>query len=60
MTVDFSTILPTVVVAIIGFLIRHSFVEFGKKLDRLVDKQEEHDSRITAVETVLKVKGVDL
>lgn len=60
MTVDLSNMLPTIVVAIIGFLIRHSFVRFEKKLDTLLEVQGEHDSRITAVETALKLKGVDL
>lgn len=60
MTVDFGSIMPTAIIAVIGFLIRHSFQEFGRKLDKIVDTQEKHDSRITAVETVLKLKGVDL
>lgn len=60
MTLDFTSLMPTVVVAVIGFLIRHSFKQFSDKLDHLVEAQQDHDSRITAVETFIRVKGVDL
>lgn len=64
MTVDFSAILPTIIVAIIGFLIRHSFKEFGDKLASIVadvkdvrEEQYEQGERVAVVETVLKQKG---
>ena len=64
MTVDFQALLPTIIVAIIGFLIRHSFKEFGDKLVSIAndvkdvrEEQQEQGERVTVVETVLKQKG---
>lgn len=64
MTVDLSNMLPTIIVAVIGFLIRHAFKEFGDKLVSIAndvkdvrEAQQEQGERVTVVETVLKQKG---
>ncbi len=67
MSADFTALLPAIIVAIIGFLIRHSFAQFSDHLDTITSDIKEvkeliqhHDSRLSSVETALRMKGVDL
>lgn len=62
--VDLASVLPTVIVAVIGFLIRQMFQSFGAslkrlehKMDEMVAYQHEQESRITALETALRIRG---
>lgn len=63
MTLDFASLAPTVVVALIGWLIRQSLKGFNEKLDLVVsdvrglrDDQERDGNRITALETVAELR----
>jgi hypothetical protein len=65
MTVDFSSVLPTVIVAIIGFLIRQSFKSFEDKLDSVVqqvgkldERVDTQERRLSVTQAILKQKGV--
>ncbi len=58
MTVDFTSLLPTLIVGIIGWLIRNAFKTFGEQLKTAVeeiskvkDVQVFDGNRITALET---------
>lgn len=63
MNFDLAAVAPTVVVALIGWLIRQSFSRFSDKLDLVVsdvkglrDDQERDGNRITALETVAELR----
>lgn len=65
MTVDFTSLLPTVIVGVIAWLIRQSFKNFEDKLTTAVDKIEALDSRtdkmerrMSVGEAILKQKGI--
>lgn len=58
MQVDFTALLPSLIVALIGWLIRLAFKEWGTKLDVAVKEireiRDEHGNRLTALETVVE------
>lgn len=63
--IDFTALLPSAIVAIIGFLIRHAFKSFAEKLDGVVikfDKLDERmdiqEKRLSVTDAILKQKGI--
>lgn len=65
MTVDFTSLMPTIIVAIIGWLIRNAFQDFKETLGKisaqvtkLDDRQDKHEHDLTVLKTILRQKGV--
>lgn len=61
MQLDFSALVPSLIVAVIGWLIRNTFKSFGDKLDKIAEDvhgvkavQVDDGNRITALETVVE------
>jgi hypothetical protein len=46
-------LIAPIIVGVIGWLIRKQFGEFDRKLDRLVERVEQHGNQITALETTV-------
>lgn len=65
MTADFTALLPTIIVAIIGWLIRQAFKSFEDKLttvaatvERLDERMNAQERRLSVTHAVLREKGV--
>lgn len=65
MTVDFGNVMPTVIIAIIGWLIRQSFKSFEEKLNgvvttvqKLEERVESGERRFSVTQAILKERGV--